>query len=523
MFKLYSLCICYNQMTFILRFTTTMTFLLALSSLLSRLLGVYRNHALADSFGATELSDAYFAAFQVPDTLYRLLVFGAISASFVPLFLSLQKKDSKKAQEFVSSVMNGFLLFIALISVLVFLFAKPFVELLYPAFSAENQEQTVQLLRIMLFSPLFFTCSSLFAGIQNAFRTFWGYALAPIVYNIGIIFGILVLAPQYGVNGVAYGVVLGAFFHASVQFYPALKLGFRWRPTLHWSPEFKKLLVTAIPRILSMASFQVNFFIEGVIATLLFAGNLTVLRYAQDIQSFPIGIIGISIAVSSFSVLSHFVIDEQYLKLSDYLRDKLDHLFLLMIPAAFGLYVLRIPIVKLILEGGVFDDQAVLMTSSTLAYLCIGLVAAAVMPLVTRVFFAFHDTVRPFYVMLVTVIVNTVLAWYLSQRMGVIGIGLSSSITSSLAVIVLTFILTKKYLKGHSFFPFKNTLIFLIASGVMTFILSSISNSFSYADGTLMLISQIILMTTLGAGIYGAVVFLFLRRGLFRLVKTLGK
>jgi putative peptidoglycan lipid II flippase len=504
-------------------FSAPMTFLLALSSLLSRLLGVFRNHALADSFGATELSDAYFAAFQVPDTLYRLLVFGAISASFVPLFLGLQKKDPQKAQEFVSSVMNGFLIFITVISIVVFFFAEPFVEQLYPAFTAENQQQTVELLRIMLLSPLFFTCSSLFAGIQNAFRTFWGYALAPIVYNIGIIFGILFLAPTYGINGVAYGVVLGAFFHAAVQLFPALKLGFTWRPTLHWSPEFKKLLITAIPRILSMASFQVNFFIEGVIATLLFAGNLTVLRYAQDIQSFPIGIIGISIAVASFSILSHFVIDEEHLKLSAYLRDKLDHLFLLMIPAAFGLYVLRTPIVKLILEGGVFDAEAVMLTSNTLAYLCIGLVAAAVMPLVTRVFFAFHDTIRPFYVMLVTVIANTILAWYLSQSMGVIGIGLSSSITSTISVILLIWILTKKYLKGHSFFPVKNTAIFLVGASVMTFLLTHISNSFTYSEGTLMLIGQIILMTALGAVIYAAVVFIFLRNRLFELLRTLGK
>lgn len=500
-----------------------MTFLLALSSLLSRLLGVYRNHALADAFGATELSDAYFAAFQVPDTLYRLLVFGAISASFVPLFLSLNKKDPQKAQEFVSSVMNGFLMFIILISVIVFLLAGPFIELLYPAFTPENQAHTVSLLRIMLLSPIFFTCSSLFAGLQNAFRSFWGYALAPIVYNVGIIFGITYLAPTYGINGVAYGVVIGAFLHALVQFFPAIKLGFSWRPTFHWTPEFKKLIVTAIPRILSMASFQVNFFIEGVIATLLFAGNLTVLRYAQDIQSFPIGIIGVSIAVSSFSVLSHFVIDEEHLKLSAYLRDKLEHLFLLMIPAAFGLYVLRVPIIKLILEGGVFNAEAVLLTSSTLAYLCIGLIAAAVMPLITRVFFAFHDTVRPFLVMLVTVLANTALAWYLSQAMGVAGIGLSSSITSTLSVIILTWVLTKKYLKGHSFIPVKNTAVFILASGVMSFSLLEISKTFSYAEGTLMLIGQIILMTSLGASIYAAIVFVFMRNKLFELVKTLGK
>lgn len=500
-----------------------MTFLLALSSLLSRLLGVYRNHALADAFGATALSDAYFAAFQVPDTVYRLLVFGAISASFVPLFLALQKQDQDQAQDFVASVMNGFLIMMIVVLLVIFVFSAQFVAWLYPAFDPENQTITVQLLRIMLLSPLFFTCSSLFSGVQNAFRTFWGYALAPIVYNIGILIGIELLAPSYGIAGVAYGVVLGSLFHALVQWWPAHRLGFRWSPRLHWSPAFKKLLVTAIPRILSMASFQVNFFIEGVIATLLFAGNLTVLRYAQDIQSFPIGIIGISIAVASFSVLSHFVIDQQYLQLSQYLREKTQHILLLMIPASFGLYVLKEPVVKLILEGGVFDAQAVALTSETLAYLCLGLIAAALMPLVTRVFFAFHDTIRPFMVMVMTVFGNSVLAWILSQQMGVSGIGLSSAVTSSLSVLILMVVLQRSYLQGQHFFPYKHASLFVIAAAVMTFFLQQITSWMVYSQSTLVLLGQICFLTILGAGVYGSVLFVFMRKELFQVVKTLGK
>lgn len=499
------------------------TLLLAISSLLSRLLGVYRNHALAILFGASEVSDAYFAAFQIPDTLYRLLVFGAISASFVPLFLSLHRKDSERAQAFVSSVMNGFLIFMFVIALVVFLFAPFFVELLYPKLTMATQAQTTTLLRIMLISPLFFTCSSVFAGMQNAFRTFWGFALAPIVYNIGIIFGILVLAPSMGINGVAYGVVLGAFLHAIVQLGPALKLGFRWRFVFEWSASFKKLLVTGIPRVLSMASFQLNFLIEGIIATGLLAGNLTVLRYAQDIQSFPIGIIGVSIAISSFSIVSHMVIDKEMSRLSTYIRDKLDHVLMLIIPAAFGLYILRYPVVKFILEGGVFDVAAVELTAATLAYLCIGLVAAAVTPFVTRVFFAFHDTVWPFVVMLFTVIGNTILAIVLSKTIGIAGIGLSSSISSTLSLIALMLILKWKYIKTSSFFSFANTAVFLISAGIMSWLLSQVSQMFSYSDQALVLLGQMIMMVGLGVVIYLAVAFVLLRRKLIELIVTIGK
>lgn len=500
-----------------------MTYLLAISSLLSRLLGVYRNHALAAMFGASAVSDAYFAAFQVPDTIYLLLVFGAVSASFVPLYLKLNKENPQEAQDFVSSVMNGFLLAVALLCLVVFVIADHFVSWLYPLFPAEVQQQTTELLRIMLLSPLFFTCSSIFAGLQNAARTFWGFALAPILYNAGIISGIVLLAPHFGIYGVAYGVVLGSMAHAGIQFIPALKLGFAWKPVLHWSESFKVLIKTAIPRILSMAGFQVNFFIEGIIATTLLAGNLTVLRYAQDIQSFPIGIIGVSVAISSFSLLSNMVIDGKLKQLSRYIYNKLEHLLLVMIPAATGLFVLREPVVQLVLKSGIFGAEAASTAALTVAYLCIGIVAAALTPFVNRVFFSFHDTIRPFVVMAFTVVINGFLAYNLASRMGVSGIGLSSALTSTFSLVVLLILLKTSYLKGQKFFPLKSSLISGVGAFVMAIILLEIAKAFTYSGFTVILLSQMIMMAALGVIIYFAVLFLFFRRRLFHLVATFGE
>ena len=499
-----------------------MTLLLAVSSLLSRLLGVYRNHVLAGVFGAGELSDAYFAAFQIPDTLYRLLVFGAISASFVPLFLKLKRENAQKAWDFVSSVQNGFLIFVLILAVIIFIFAENFVALLYWQFSPEIQAETSTLLRIMLISPIFFTISGILSGIQNVFRSFWGFALAPIFYNLAIIFGILVLAPSWGIAGVAYGVVLGAFLHAFVQLFPCLKMGFVWKLSLHWSGEFKKLLYTAVPRILSMAGFQLNFFIEGIVATTLLAGNLTVLRYAQDLQSFPIGIIGVSVAISSFSIISNLVIDGDSLRLASYVRDKLDHLFLLMIPAAFGLYALRYPLISLILEGGVFDKAAADLTAVTLMYLCLGLVAAAVSPLITRVFFAYHDTFWPFLVTVLTVLINTVLVIYFAGTMGVAGIGLASSISMSLSLVAMLVILHRKYLKTQKFLNLKNIAIFTTAGGVMSYLISLVMQNISLSGSWIILFIQTTALTILGAIIYMLIGFIFLRKRLFELIKTIG-
>jgi|CXWL01.1.fsa_nt_gi putative peptidoglycan lipid II flippase len=498
------------------------TFLLALSSLLSRLIGIYRNHALASVFGASAVSDAYFAAFQVPDTLYRLLVYGAISASFVPLFLRLRKKNPDEAWDFVASVMNSFLLVVLILAILIAMFADPLVSLLYPRFTPEMQDTTVTLLRIMMISPILFTMSSVFSGIENAFRNFWGFAVAPILYNLAIIFGVLVLTPYVGIMGAAYGVVIGAFLHAFIQFIPCVRLGFRWRPIMIWSAAFKQLVLTAIPRVLSMAANQINFFIEGIIATMLLVGNLTVLRYAQDLQSFPIGIIGVSMAISSFSIVSHFVIDEKIPQLASYLRDKLEHILLLMIPAAFGLYILRFPLINLILGGGDFDQVAVMATAQTLSYLCWGVVAAAITPLVSRVFFAFHDTFWPFVVAVATVLINTLLALVFSSMFGVAGIGFSSSVSSFFLALALMVILQIKYFRASSYFPWQRCLAFLFASAVMAMALNAIMKLFVFSEVRLLLTAQVLFMTILGVLLYLGVSYLIFGKRLIHLIRGIG-
>ncbi|MDF2378796.1 MAG: murein biosynthesis integral membrane protein MurJ [Candidatus Gracilibacteria bacterium] len=497
-----------------------MTLLLALSSLLSRFLGVYRNYALATLFGASELSDAYFAAFQIPDTIYRLLVFGAISASFVPLFLQLKKHSREEAWEFVNTTLNGFLALIFIISGLSFFFSKSLVSIVYPDFGPELQETTHQLLRIMLISPIFFSLSSIFAGIQNAFRNFWGFALAPLVYNCGIIFGILYLSPNYGIYGVAYGVVIGAFLHSLVQLIPSFYLGFRWRPRFTWSEPLKKLVITGIPRIMSMASFQLNFFIEGIVASTLIVGNLTVLRYAQDIQSFPIGIIGVSVAIASFAILSQYVIDDEHAKLAHYIEHKLDQLLLLMIPAAFGLYVLREHIIELVLAGGVFGVDQVQLTAQVLSYLCFGLIGASIAPILSRVFFAYHDTIRPFFISFFTIILNTVLAMYLAKTMGVAGIGLSNAITATFSALALIIVLNWKYLPHQRLVNIPRLVLYMGASGLMAWIVNWSAGMLPVPDGKIELGLSIVALTSIGVLSYGLILLVVLRRDLFQMLRT---
>lgn len=499
-----------------------MTFLLAVSSLISRLLGILRNHALANAFGAGVLSDAYFAAFQIPDTLYRFFVFGAISASFVPLFLSLWKDDREKAFRFTSSVMNLFTLGVGMISFVIFLFAKPFTSLLYPEFSPELLETTAELLRIMLLSPLFFTVSSVLSGIQNAFRSFYGFALAPIVYNLGILFGIYVLSPMMGISGVSYGVILGAFLHVLIQWPFTSRLGFSWQPIFEWTAAVKKLLVLSIPRVFSLVGLQLMYFVEGIIATALMPGNLTVLRYAQDIQSFPVGIIGVSIAISSFSVMSELSLNGAHESLHRYLKEKIDHLLLLLIPASFGMFILSTPIVALLLGGGVFSEEAIQDTAGVLRILSMGIPFMALVPLLMRVFFSLHDTIRPMMVTIVAMIANVILAIFLASRFQIEGIAMAATMTAFFAVVVLILLLRFRYIpRVANMIRFSSIWVFIISSGIMTVILQALLRSFVFSSSTLPLLFELFMFTVLGAAIYFSILLLVFGKKCFMFLREI--
>jgi len=197
--------------------------LLGISNLLSRILGLVRDHLLGTTFGALSGSglfdlDTYYAAFRLPDFLFNLLIYGTLSAAFVPIFVQYLKKDKiEEAWKFASSVMNIAIVLIFAVCAVVFIFAPWIVPVFVPGFGDERLALTIQLTRIILISPIFFTVSAVFQSIQNSFKTFFFYALAPLVYNLSIIGGIIFLSPRYGVIGVAWGVVAGSALHALVQ------------------------------------------------------------------------------------------------------------------------------------------------------------------------------------------------------------------------------------------------------------------------------------------------------------------
>lgn len=422
--------------------------LVGVSSLLSRFLGVIRDRILAGQFGAGESLDIYYSAFRLPDLIYNLLVLGALSAGFIPVFTGLIKDFksyksvglfkylNQEAWDLANNLLNIFLLVLAALSIVGIIFAPGLVRLISPGFSSAAQSTTVVLTRIMFLSPLFLGISGILGGILQSFKSFLIYSLAPIMYNVGIIVGALWLVPFMGISGLAWGVVAGAFLHMLVQLPTVYNFGFRYRLFVDWrNKNLAKIARMMIPRTLSLAISQINLVVITVIASELASGSLSVFNFANNLQSFPVGIFGISFAVAAFPALAAAAKDDK--KMIGHFSLATRQILFFIIPATVLLITLRAQIIRIILGTGSFDWEDTVLTMDSLGFFALSLFAQAIIPLQTRVFYARQDSRTPFIIGIIVVIINIFLSLWLAPRLGVAGLALAFSLSTILNFILL--------------------------------------------------------------------------------------
>lgn len=410
----------------------------ALFSFLSRLLGVVRDRILAGQFGAGSTLDIYYAAFRVPDLIFNLLVLGALSAGFIPIFTAYLKDEASRqaAWRLANNVLNYLLLAIGVLSFTGIIMAPALVRLIAPGFSAEDQAAVAALSRIMFLSPLLLGVSGIFGSILQSFKRFLVYSLAPIFYNLGIIIGALYLVDWWGLYGLAWGVILGAGLHMAVQVPAVYALGFRYQLLLKWRDEgTRQIARLMLPRTLSLAVAQINLLVITAIASGLDSGSLTVFNFANNLQSFPISLFGISFAIAAFPALSAAADDK--LALQDHFSKTIRQIFFFIIPATVFIIALRAQIIRVVLGTGNFDWQDTVLTMNTLGFFALSLFAQASLPLLNRLFYARRNSATPLYLGLVAVAVNIVLAWWLAPRLGVSGLALAFSLASIVNFLLL--------------------------------------------------------------------------------------
>lgn len=419
-------------------------------SLLSRILGIFRDRILAGEFGAGQILDAYYSAFRIPDLIYNLIVLGALSAGFIPIFSSLISKmkcddnnyfcfsrnENKDAWNLLNNILNVLSLVLLVLSIIGFIFAPFLVSIIAPGFSSELKEITIMMTRIMFFSPVFLGISSILGGVLQSFKNFLIFSLAPIFYNLGIICGAVFLVPVIGVSGLAWGVVFGAFMHMIIQVPPVRSLGFSWRFFINfYDVNLRRIFLMMVPRTLSLAISQINLLVITIIASTLSSGSLAIFNFANNLQHFPIGIFGISFAVAAFPTLAASAFDQK--KLVTHFSYAFRQILFFIIPSTVLLIILRAQIIRVLLGTGAFSWRDTVLTIDSLGFFSLSLFAQATIPLLVRVFYARENSKTPFYIGLFVVIANIFMSLFFGKRMGVSGLALAFSLSSILNFMIL--------------------------------------------------------------------------------------
>src|SRR3989344_1193277 len=407
--------------------------------MLSKILGLIRDRLLAHTFTPDTVA-IFFAAFRLPDLIFQLLILGALSVAFIPVFTEyMEDKGKEEAFKLAQSVLNLSLLVLTLIAILVFIFAEPLTFLIVPGFSPEQRLQVASLTRVILIGQIILTVGSFFIGMLQSFQRFIVPALAGVFYNFGIILGIIFFSSPFGIMGPAIGVIIGAILHSLIQLPLILSLGFRYSFKFDLHRGVRDIFKLMSVRTIGLAAEQINETAGIVLASLVSTASVTYLTFSQHLQVVPIGLFGATLAQAALPVLSAERARGRIEEFKATLLTTMHQILFLALPAAAILIVLRIPAVRLTFGASQFDWEATVLTGKTLAWLSAGLSAQAISLLLVRGFYALKDTKTPVIVSLVVVTINITLSLYFITylKWDVASLGIAYSLSAILSSILL--------------------------------------------------------------------------------------
>lgn len=374
-------------------------YLLAFSALLSQVLALLRDRMLASSFGAGHNLDLYYSAFRIPDLIFAVLA-SVVSASVImPFFIERNTQGHKEAKDFFDEVFSFYFLSMVVVSSLAFVFSPYLLKILFPPLVKTAQfNDLVLMTRILLLSPFFLGLSNLFSTVSQSYRRFFLYALSPILYNIGIIFGIVFLYPYFGLPGLTLGVILGAFLHFFVQVPFAVEKGFWPRLRLSFSSSFssiKKVILISIPRTITVSSNEITELFLISFASFLVPGSISIFNFSFNLQSVPFAIIGISYSMATFPTLTKLFGNGEHGKFVEEMIASSRHIIFWSVPVTMLFIVLRAQIVRVILGAGRFNWDDTRLVAAALAIFTVSLLAQNMTTLFVRSYYSRGKTRAP--------------------------------------------------------------------------------------------------------------------------------
>tara|TARA_B100000508_G_C11464452_1_gene280840 strand:- start:4160 stop:5824 length:1665 start_codon:yes stop_codon:yes gene_type:complete len=387
-------------------------YILAFFAFGSQLLAIVRDRLLAHSFGADTALDLYYAAFRIPDLLFVL--FASVLSIYVLLpFVNrfTEERDEKAGAEVLSQMFTLFLILYVVVAGLLTFTAPMYVPRMFPGFAGDH-ETLITLLQILLLQPFLIGLSNLCGIVTQMSHRFILYALSPLLYNVGIIIGIIFFYPTFGLSGLAYGVVLGALGHLAIQlpYVRGSSYTFSITKEIDWS-LVRRILSVSIPRALTLSTNQIVLLVLIGMASVMTVGSVSVFQFAFNLQSVPLAIIGMSYSVAAFPTLSHLFAKSDQAGFNRQLMTALRHIIFWSVPVIALVIVLRAQIVRVLLGSGAFDWSDTRLTAAMLAVFVLSLVAQAILLLLIRAFYAGGKTFIPLCVAAVSAAVSITAAF----------------------------------------------------------------------------------------------------------------
>ena len=492
-------------------------FILGIATGVSAILGLIKTRLLASNFGVSRELAVFYTADRIPNLIYSILIVGAVSTVFIPVFTSILKKDEESAFKVASSIINATFLFFLFVGMFIFFLSPQLIRILSVGnFSEEEIKLGANLMRIMLISQTLLVAGSLTTSILQSFKYFTIPALAPVFYNIGMIIGIVFLSKDFGIYGPAIGVALGSLLHFGIQLPLLKKAGFKFSLTLNFADrDFRKMFSLVPPRIVSVLVSNVVQTVNNSLAILVSTSSVIFLKFADQLQTFPVSLFGISMAAASLPTLSSQSAPEEKERFKETFLTSLHQMIYLVMPLSAILLILRVPTVRLVYGVSNFPWDATIRTAQTLAFFSISIFSQSANYLITRAFYALKDTATPVAVNITTAIINVTLSiiFVTSLKLGVWSIALAYTITSLIDMCVLIWLLNKKvggFDKRKLFIPFTKISWATASMGIMLYIPMKLLDRFVFdTTRTINLLALTLVAGFIGMGTYILLTSLF--------------
>ena len=371
-------------------------YLLGAFSVMSTILAFIRDRMFAYFFGASHALDIYYASFRIPDLIFSSVASVVSISVLIPFIIEKMNKGREEEKKFVDNVFTVFFLFIIAFCTVAFFLMPYIAPKFFPTFVGKDRDTLVLMARIILLSPILLGISNFFASITQAYKRFFIYATSPVLYNFGIILGIIFLYPRFGLLGLAYGVVLGAIMHVSIQL--PFVIGEGLFPRFWTKIDFqsiRRVLILSIPRTITASSNEIAEFFLISFASVMSVGSISIFNYSYNLQSVPLSIIGVSYSLAAFPALARKITSGDQKEFLNQMIASAKHIIFWSLPAVILFIVLRAQVVRVILGSGQFNWTDTKLTAASLALFVISIIPQSLMPLFVRSYYARGRTRTP--------------------------------------------------------------------------------------------------------------------------------